>query len=73
MNCAPELFESFAELIAIPPVSSIDPRLDQGNRKAIELLAGWAIIQPFISHRCLWYRGPLFELHGYGDGHIGPG
>lgn len=41
MNCAPELFESFAELIAIPSVSSIDPHLDQGNRKAIELLAGW--------------------------------
>ncbi len=31
----------FAELIAIPSVSSIDPRFDQGNRRVVECLANW--------------------------------
>jgi acetylornithine deacetylase len=31
----------FAELIAIPSVSSIDPRFDQGNIRVVECLANW--------------------------------
>jgi len=37
----PKLRDSFAELIATPSVSSIDPRLDQSNRGVVELLANW--------------------------------
>lgn len=37
----PELGEMLAELIAIPSVSSVDPTLDQGNRKVVERLAEW--------------------------------
>lgn len=37
----PKLFELFAQLVAIPSVSSVDPYLDQSNRAVIELLAEW--------------------------------
>lgn len=37
----PELREMLTELIAIPSVSSVDPALDQGNRKVVERLAEW--------------------------------
>ena len=35
------MMECFRQLIATPSVSCIDPRLDQGNRSVVELLAGW--------------------------------
>ena len=41
MITLPAFKESFAKLIAAPTVSSIDPRLDQGNLPAVELLAAW--------------------------------
>lgn len=37
----PKLFELFAQLVAIPSVSSVDPRFNQSNRAVIELLAEW--------------------------------
>ena len=37
----PKLFELFAQLVAIPSVSSVDPYRDQTNRAVIELLAEW--------------------------------
>lgn len=37
----PKLFQLFAQLVAIPSVSSIDPRFNQSNRAVIELLAEW--------------------------------
>ncbi|MGH8120187.1 MAG: M20/M25/M40 family metallo-hydrolase, partial [Gammaproteobacteria bacterium] len=37
----PAMMECFRKLIAIPSVSCIDPRLDQGNRPVVDLLAGW--------------------------------
>ena len=40
-DAIPKLLDSFAELIAIPSVSSIDPKLDQSNRGVVELLANW--------------------------------
>jgi acetylornithine deacetylase len=42
MNAAaPTLIEMLAQLVAVPSVSSHDPRLDQGNRGVVERLAGW--------------------------------
>lgn len=38
---SPEFMESFAKLIAIPSISSIDPSLDQSNRPITDLLANW--------------------------------
>lgn len=38
---SPEFMESFAKLIAIPSISSIDPSLDQSNRVITELLGNW--------------------------------
>ena len=35
------MMECFRQLIATPSVSCIDPRLDQGNRGVVDLLAGW--------------------------------
>jgi acetylornithine deacetylase len=35
------MLECFRQLIAIPSVSCIDPRLDQSNHGVVELLAGW--------------------------------
>ena len=37
----PKFRESFADLIATPSVSSVDTRLDQSNRKIVDLLAEW--------------------------------
>ena len=37
----PALLEMLSELIAIPSVSSVDPRLDQSNRPVVERLAEW--------------------------------
>lgn len=37
----PDLREMLTELIAIPSVSSVDPALDQGNRRVVERLAEW--------------------------------
>ena len=41
MITLPSFKESFAALVAAPTVSSIDPRHDQGNLPAVELLAAW--------------------------------
>ena len=41
MITLPSFKESFAALVAAPTVSSIDPRHDQGNLPAVELLANW--------------------------------
>lgn len=38
---SPDLRQMLAALIAAPSVSCTDPRLDQGNRGVIDLLAGW--------------------------------
>lgn len=35
------MLDMFRQLVAVPSVSSIDPRFDQGNRGVIELLATW--------------------------------
>ncbi|MEA3274222.1 MAG: acetylornithine deacetylase [Pseudomonadota bacterium] len=40
-NQAPSLNAMLEGLIAAPSVSSVNPELDQGNRKVVELLAGW--------------------------------
>lgn len=37
----PSMQEMLAQLIAVPSVSSHDPRLDRGNRGVVERLAGW--------------------------------
>ncbi|MFQ5659911.1 MAG: acetylornithine deacetylase [Gammaproteobacteria bacterium] len=37
----PKLIDSFSGLIALPSVSSIDPRFDMSNRAVVELLADW--------------------------------
>lgn len=37
----PEFTESFAQLIATPSISSVDPRFDSSNRAVVELLADW--------------------------------
>jgi acetylornithine deacetylase len=37
----PSLLEMIATLIAIPSVSSVNPRFDSGNRKVIDQLAEW--------------------------------
>ena len=41
MTRIPALMECFRQLIAMPSVSCIDPRLDQGNRAMVDLLANW--------------------------------
>ena len=41
MNTAPALLDMIAALIGTPSISSANPELDQGNRKVIDLLAGW--------------------------------
>lgn len=41
MRQTPEFEDCFARLIALPSVSSIDPRHDQSNRAVIDLLAEW--------------------------------
>lgn len=41
MSRIPAMMECFRQLIATPSISCIDPRLDQGNRGVVELLAGW--------------------------------
>ena len=41
MQHVPEFEQCFAELIALPSVSSNDPTHDQSNRAVIELLAEW--------------------------------
>jgi len=41
MNTAPALLDMIAALIGTPSISSVNPKLDQGNRKVIDLLAGW--------------------------------
>jgi acetylornithine deacetylase len=41
MSRIPAMMECFRQLIATPSVSCIDPRLDQGNRGVVELLADW--------------------------------
>ncbi len=41
MRKTPEFEESFADLICMPSVSSIDPEHDQSNRAVIDTLAGW--------------------------------
>ncbi|MCC2638576.1 MAG: argE [Moraxellaceae bacterium] len=38
---SPDLRQMLSELIAAPSVSCTDPRLDQGNRGVIDLLAAW--------------------------------
>ena len=38
---APQLIESLEQLIALPSISCTRPALDQGNRKVVDLLAGW--------------------------------
>jgi acetylornithine deacetylase len=35
------MMEMMRRLIAVPSVSSVDPRVDQGNRVIVDLLAGW--------------------------------
>ncbi len=37
----PPLMDRIRQLIATPSVSSVNPALDLGNRKVVELLAGW--------------------------------
>jgi len=37
----PKFTDCFAEVIATPSISSIDPRHDMSNRAVIDLLAGW--------------------------------
>ena len=37
----PELSQALADLVAIPSVSSVDPRIDTGNRPVIDKLAEW--------------------------------
>lgn len=41
MRHTPEFEDCFARLIALPSVSSIDPRHDQSNRAVVDLLAEW--------------------------------
>lgn len=41
MITLPSFKESFAELVATPSVSSVDPRHDQGNLPVVNLLAEW--------------------------------
>ena len=41
MTHIPALMECFRQLIATPSVSCVDPRLDQGSRDMVELLADW--------------------------------
>jgi len=41
MRKTPEFDDSFAELIRLPSVSSIDPTHDQSNRHVIDALANW--------------------------------
>ena len=38
---APQLIESLEQLIALPSISCTRPELDQGNRKVVDILAGW--------------------------------
>lgn len=38
---APALHDMLARLIAIPSISSVNPRFDQGNRALIDEIAGW--------------------------------
>ncbi len=38
---SPTFMEAFSGLIAVPSVSSIDPFLNQSNRKIVEMLANW--------------------------------
>jgi len=37
----PKVLQMIGELVAIPSVSSVNPKFDQGNRAVIDLLAGW--------------------------------
>ena len=41
MNTAPHLMDMLSALIATPSVSSVDPKLDMGNRAVTDLLANW--------------------------------
>lgn len=41
MSQVPALMDGFAQLIATPSVSSVDPRYDMSNRPIVDLLAGW--------------------------------
>ena len=41
MPAYPGFMPSFAELIAAPSISSVDPNYDQSNRTVIDLLANW--------------------------------
>ncbi|HET8729573.1 MAG TPA: acetylornithine deacetylase [Moraxellaceae bacterium] len=45
---SPDLRQMLAALIASPSVSCTDPRLDQGNRGVIDLLAGWLTDLGFV-------------------------
>lgn len=41
MAQVPALMDGFAQLVATPSVSSVDPRHDMSNRPVVDLLAGW--------------------------------
>ena len=56
---APPLRQMLEELIAVPSVSSIDPRLDQSNRPLIDLVAGWLEDTGF--------RIEVLPIPGHGD------
>lgn len=45
---SPDLRQMLSALVASPSVSCTDPRLDQGNRGVIDLLAGWLIDLGFV-------------------------
>lgn len=41
ISTAPPLRQMLEDLIAVPSVSSVNPRWDQSNRPVVDLLAGW--------------------------------
>ena len=69
---SPQFMEAFAQLIALPSVSSIDPQIDQSNRGVIELLANWFEDLGFSCELQLVSSNPdklnLIACLGEGDG-----
>ncbi len=64
--------EAFAQLVALPSVSSVDPDFNQSNRGVIELLANWFEDLGFSCELQLVSSNPdklnLIACYGKGDG-----
>ncbi|MCG8325484.1 MAG: M20/M25/M40 family metallo-hydrolase, partial [Thiotrichales bacterium] len=41
MNKVPDMLDGFAQLVALPSVSSVDPAYDMSNRPVVDCLANW--------------------------------